>query len=327
MDTPTTRYLQDAIAAEKSFETQLLGFAEEVSRASARELFEEHAAETRAQYEGLTVRLEALGEKPSALKSFMAHVFNMSPKLAQLGHSPQERTTQDLMMAFSVENAEVAMYEALIMAAESTGDRETVELARQIQQQEKKTAEKVWSVIAPAAEEAFIEARAAEPGGARPVILRYLQDAEAAERNFEDALATFSKVGGQEEVQNLMATMSDKARTQHQRLRTRIESLGGTQSTSKSVLAHLLAFTPVTAQLMHTGSEKSTQHLMITYAAAAAEMAMYESLAAAAAKAGDQETVALARQLQTEEKEDHRLAWNSLSESAREALQTVSNQF
>jgi ferritin-like metal-binding protein YciE len=62
---------------------------------------------------------------------------------------------------------------------------------------------------------------------------------------------------------------------------------------------------------------------MITYAAAAAEMAMYESLATVAAEAGDQETVTLARRLQVEEKEDHRLAWGRLDQSARESSQAV----
>ena len=52
------------------------------------------------------------------LKSFLAHVFNTAPKVARAGHEEAERTTQDLMMAFAVENAEVAMYEALAIAAE-----------------------------------------------------------------------------------------------------------------------------------------------------------------------------------------------------------------
>jgi ferritin-like metal-binding protein YciE len=74
----------------------------------------------------------------------MAHVFNLSPKLAQIGHSAYERTTQDLMMAYSVERAEVAMYEVMLVAAEAAGDTETAQLASQIQQQEAQTSEKIW---------------------------------------------------------------------------------------------------------------------------------------------------------------------------------------
>lgn len=316
MENPILRYLQDAIAAEKSFETQLQGFAKESSFSSATQLFEQHAVETRRQYEQLTARLEALGGSTSTFKSFVAHVFGMSPKIAQLGHEEEERTTQDLMMAFAVENAEVAMYQSLIAASESAGDHQTAELARRIQAQEQETADKVWRVIAPAAESAF-DALAADTGKQKAIIINYLQDAEAAERNFEDALAGFSKMGEQSEVQSLMATMSAKAKTQHERLEARLQSLGSSPSTMKSILAHFLAFTPVSAQIGHDDSEKSSQHLMITYAAAAAEMAMYESLAAAATRAGDQQTATLARALQKEEQEDHTLAWQHLTQSAR----------
>jgi len=323
MENPIRRYLEDAIAAEKSFETQLEGFAKEASLPEVQSMFQQHAAETRTQYELLTSRLEALGGSTSTIKSFLAHLFNSAPKVAQAGHEKEERTTQDLMMAFAVENAEVAMYEALFVAAETAGDSETAALARRIQAQEQETADKVWRVIAPAATQAYQAVRARDESESRAVVRRYVEDAEAAERNFEDALAGFGKSGEQTTSQSLFAMMSDKARTQHERLQRRLESLGGTPSTSKSALAHLLAFTPLSAQLGHDEAEKTTQHLMITYSAAAAEMAMYEALAAVATATGDTETAALARELQSEEKEDHRLAWEQLPQSARASSQAV----
>ena len=54
------RYLEDAIAAEKSFETQLRGFAKESYDPVAQTLFAEHAEETRAQYEQLTTQAEGV---------------------------------------------------------------------------------------------------------------------------------------------------------------------------------------------------------------------------------------------------------------------------
>ena len=145
------RYLEDAIAAEKSFETQLLGFSKEAENPSVQSLFRQHAEETKEQYARLTERLEELGGSTSPLKSFLAHIFNFAPKVAQLGHDKYERETQDLMMAYAVENAEVAMYESLIEACTVAGDQRTAELAKSIQQQERGTADKVWAQIAPAA--------------------------------------------------------------------------------------------------------------------------------------------------------------------------------
>ena len=157
------RYLEDAIAAEKSFETQLRGFAKEVDETTVRALFEQHADETKRQYERLTERLGQLGGSPSTLKSFLAHAFGLSPKTAQVGHERQERTTQDLMMAYAVENSEVAMYEALATVADAAGDHQTAELARAIQQQERSTAEKVWRHIAPCAVSAYETLVSAQP--------------------------------------------------------------------------------------------------------------------------------------------------------------------
>ena len=82
-------------------------------------------------------------------------MFNFAPKIAQIGHDKYERQTQDLMMAYAVENAEVAMYESLAQAAHLAGDTHTEQLARQIQHQEKQTAEKVWAQVAPAARRAM----------------------------------------------------------------------------------------------------------------------------------------------------------------------------
>jgi ferritin-like metal-binding protein YciE len=157
----------------------------------------------------------------------------------------------------------------------------------------------------------------------REVIIRYLQDAEAAERNFEDALNTFAKTGEQAEVQQLFQTASAQARTQHERLAARLRSLGAEPSTAKSILAHLLGFAPTIAQVGHEPAEKNTQHLMVCIAAASAEMAMYESLASAAALAGDLETERLARQLQEEERNDYDKSWALLAPSALSSFRTV----
>jgi ferritin-like metal-binding protein YciE len=315
------RYLENAIASEKSFETQLEGFANEAVYDPARMAFSVHAAETRQQYELLTTRLQTLGGEPSALKSALAHVLNAAPKLAQIGYSDEERTVQDLMMAFAVENAEVAMYESLVIAAGAFEDPETASLAKEIQSQERATAEKVWQLIAPLSREAFLKAQA---GSKRDnPLATWIEDAEAAERNFEDALSSFSDTGDQPEIQSLFLMMSRKAATQHERLENRLREIGGSPSTTKSILAHLLAFAPLTARAGYSDSEKTVQNLMVVYSAAAAEMAMYESLASAADAAGDAKTAQLARELQSEEKEDHTLAWDQLGPSARHAMMAL----
>jgi ferritin-like metal-binding protein YciE len=158
---------------------------------------------------------------------------------------------------------------------------------------------------------------------AREVIVRYLEDAEAAERNFEDTLKVFANTGEQNAVKSMFEAASRKAKTQHQRLETRLRELGGSPSTAKSVLAHILAMSPTIAQFGHEGAEKNTQHLIACIGAASAEMAMYESLATVAAASGDSQTERLARELQKEEKDDWDQSWALLRSSALSSFQTV----
>jgi ferritin-like metal-binding protein YciE len=157
-------------------------------------------------------------------------------------------------------------------------------------------------------------------------IVRYLQDAEAAERTFEDALASLSKAGDQPAVQSSLAAMSQNARTRHERLEARLKALDAGRSSVKSALAHALGFTPMLAQVGQTPSEKNTQHLMLTIATAAAGSAMYEALAAAAAAAGDGATEQLARELQNEERRDYREAAALLRQSAVDAFERAMNE-
>jgi ferritin-like metal-binding protein YciE len=157
------RYLQDAIAAERAFETQLRGFAAEADEAQARDVFSQHAEETRHQHQLLSERLTSLGGTPSAGKSFLAGMFSLAPKTAQIGFAQSERLTQNLIMAFSVENSEIAMYESLALAATAAGDLETGELARSIQKQEQETADKIWRLIPAAAERSYYRAVESRP--------------------------------------------------------------------------------------------------------------------------------------------------------------------
>jgi ferritin-like metal-binding protein YciE len=149
------RYLQDAIAAEKSFENQLRTFAKETDQGPVQQVFSQHAEETRRQHERLTARLEAIGGSPSTLKSFLANLFGFAPKTAQIGHDEAEKGTQDLIIAYAVEHSEIAMYEALAVAASGAGDTQTEQLAREIQQEERRAAEKVWGLLPASARDSF----------------------------------------------------------------------------------------------------------------------------------------------------------------------------
>jgi ferritin-like metal-binding protein YciE len=151
------RYIEDAIAAERNFETQLKGFSKEGEQAPVQRLFAEHAIETKHQHQRLTARLEQLGGTPSVLKSVFAHIFNFAPKTAQIGHDASEKSSQDLIIAFAIENSEIAMYEELAVVAGFAGDTQTERLARAIQEEERVAAKKVWDLIDSSCRQSFMK--------------------------------------------------------------------------------------------------------------------------------------------------------------------------
>jgi ferritin-like metal-binding protein YciE len=149
------RYLEDAIAAEGNFETQLRAMSKEGANAAAKLAFAQHAEETKAQRFRLMVRLQDLGGSPSGFKTVIAHLFNFGPKAAQLGHDPSEISAQNLIIGYTMENAEIAMYEALAATAAAAGDLQTEQLAREIQEEERRAATTLWHLIAPCSQESY----------------------------------------------------------------------------------------------------------------------------------------------------------------------------
>ena len=142
------RYIEDAIAAERSFESRLRAFAEEGDDAEVQSAFLTHAQETRLQHERLAARLQALGgAATSAVKTFLDQLFSFKPKTPQAEHSQDERLLQKLVLAFALEKSECALYEALATVAAAAGDAATEELARDIQAQESETADRLWRFI------------------------------------------------------------------------------------------------------------------------------------------------------------------------------------
>ena len=141
------RYLQDAIASERSFESQLRSMAEEGDNPRVQELFVSHADETKRQCNRLIARLQVLGGSPSATKSILAHIFGSIPKAGQIGQAKEDKDTHNLIIAYAIEQSEVASYEALKVAAEAVGDIPTANLAEEIQREEQMTAQRIWNLI------------------------------------------------------------------------------------------------------------------------------------------------------------------------------------
>jgi ferritin-like metal-binding protein YciE len=302
------RYLQDAEAAETNFEDALSSFSKMGGQSSIRPVLSRMSQKARSQQERLKARVEVLGGSTSAVKSALAHFLGFAPILAQVGEPSAEKSTQQLIITIAAAAAEMAMYEALGSAAAAAGDQSTEALARQLQREEREDHQQAEALLHQSALDAF---GAMTSDGQRPfdLIRRHLEDAIAAEKSFEDQLRRFAEVASSEQIHHLFLEHADETRRQYERLTERLRQLGGRPSGVKSFLAQLFGLSPKIVQVGHDTVERVTQDLIIAYAVENSEVAMYESLIALTEAAGDQETAAMARDIQRAERETAGKVW------------------
>lgn len=139
-------YLQDANAAEVGILEMLedaVGLLDEPAKA----IVSEHLEKTKSQARRLEQRLEALGGDRSGSKGFMNTIMAKIGSKMDVGHDEIDRQTMCLIKLYATEHLERGMYESMAAFAESIGDSETAQLAREIQKEEEAAAEKVYPLI------------------------------------------------------------------------------------------------------------------------------------------------------------------------------------
>ncbi len=141
-------YLRNAIGAERELESQLQAFARETEDDDeVRSLFSTHADQTRSHHNRLTSRLGQLDSGASGTSGTGTPVLNVGPTVPQETHSIEERVLHNLLVSYTAETAECAMYEAIAALARVARDTTTENLALEIQGEERTTAEKIWHFL------------------------------------------------------------------------------------------------------------------------------------------------------------------------------------
>jgi ferritin-like metal-binding protein YciE len=316
------RYLEDTIGAERNFEKALSTFGEAGEQTEVQQLLSSASAKAKTQHERLETLLKSRGGSPSEGKTILAEMLAFTPLSAQIGQGAAEKNTQHLVATFAAAAAEMAMYESLATAGAEGGAEAVVSLARTLQGEERDDYDQVWSILKQSAAASF-QAELEKGKSAQYVLVRYLEDAIAAEKSFETQLVGFSEEVEDASVKALFRDHAEETKDQYTRLTQRLEELGGSASVMKSFLAHMFNFAPKIAQIGHDKYERQTQDLMMAYAVENAEVAMYESLAQASQLAGDTRTENLARQIQQQERLTAEKVWKQVAPAARRAMQAV----
>jgi ferritin-like metal-binding protein YciE len=314
------QYLKDTIAAERNFEKALATFGKAGEQAAVQSMLSAASAKAKTQHERLEALLAKRGASPSEGKTLLAEMLAFTPLSAQVGQGAAEKNTQHLMVTFAAAAAEMAMYESLATAASIGNAEDVVSLARILQKEERDDYDQVWDVLRASAAESF-EAELSKGKAPQDVLKVYLEDAIVAEKSFETQLKGFSKEATDPSLSRLFEQHAEETKDQYVQLTSRLEELGGSTSTFKSLLAHVFNFAPKIAQIGHDEDEKQTQNVMMAFAVENAEVAMYESLAEACGIAGDRETEALALRIQKQERATAEKVWAQIAPAGRRAME------
>ena len=163
METPQERllrYLDDAHAAEVGIEDMLRSAIDHTNSVQAKAAFQEHLGVTQSQAQRLEQRILSLGGKVSGGKGILNSIMGKVSDLVNAGHDEYDKTTQDIIKAYSTEHLEVGMYTSLKAYAEQLGDSETVALAERAIGEEKEAADALFPLISETAKTAVLGASA-----------------------------------------------------------------------------------------------------------------------------------------------------------------------
>src|SRR5918992_6311076 len=138
--------------------------------------FRQHLIETEEQERRVRARLSARGTDPSKVKDWVARAGGVGMVL--FARSQPDTPGKLIAHAYSYEHMELAAYELLAIVARRAGDRETVDLAHAIRDEEAAMAERLEANFDRAVEASL---RDVAPDDLGEQLDKYLADAHAIE--------------------------------------------------------------------------------------------------------------------------------------------------
>lgn len=289
------KYLADVHSIEEQALTQLRaapGIAGDEKLARA---FREHLAETERQERMVRERLEAHEADPSRLKD----VAGKAGGLGMLAFAQSQPDTPGKLTAhaYSYEHMELAAYELLRRAAAAAGDQQTVEVAREIAEEEQRMAARLEASFDEAVDASL---RELEPDDLGEQLNKYLADAHAIEQQALQILEAGPGLVDDEGLAQLFREHLEETRGHESRIVACLEARGERPSRVKDAALRLGGLNiggffgaqpDTTAKL--AGFAFAFEHI---------EIGAYELLKRVAAKADDQTTVSTAEQILAEER-------------------------
>jgi len=295
LDEQLTKYLTDVHSIEVEALAQMKAAPDIAGDERLATAFREHLDETREQERLVEQALQARGADTSTLKDIAGRVGGWAMiAFARLNPDTPGKLTAH---AFSYEHMEVAAYELLARAAERAGDQAVVEIARTICAQERAMAERLAANFDVAVEASL---REKDADGIQEELVSHLTDAHAIEAQALQLLEAGPALAGFDQLAQVFRDHLDETREQRRLVEERLAAHDARPSRFQNTgmrigglnIGGFFGAQPDTPAKL-AGFAFAFEHL---------EIAGYELLSRVAERAGDQETVAVAQRIATEER-------------------------
>lgn len=290
-----TKYLTDVHSIEVQALAQMKAAPDLAGDERLAAAFREHLDETAEQQRRVEQALDARGEDPAKLKEIAGRVGGWAMvAFAKLNPDTPGKLTAH---AFSYEHMELAAYELLARAAERAGEPAVVEMAKSIGAQERAMAERLAANF-----DAAVQASLREKGAddIEAELVSYLTDAHAIEAQAIQLLGAGPAIAGFEALAEVLRRHLEETREQQRLVGERLSAHGESRS--------LLQNAAMRFQALNIGGFFAAQPdtppklAGFAYAFEHLEIAGYELMSRVAARAGDDETVAVAQRIAAEER-------------------------
>jgi ferritin-like metal-binding protein YciE len=288
------KYLTDAHSIEQQALAQMEMAPKLAGDPELASQFERHLEETREHDRLVSQQLEAHGAEPSRLKDLAGRV---SGKGFGLFAQANPDTPGKLVAhAYSYEHMEEAAYDLLAAVAERAADARTAAVAREIGGQERAMAARLADDFGRAVDAAL---RDLSPDDLGEQLDKYLEDAHAIEGQSTALLERGQSMAGDEGLARALQDHLEETREHQRLLEERLQARGASPSRLKDAALRLGAMN--WGMFFAAQPDTPAKLAGFAYAVEHLEVAAYELLRRVAARAGDEETRAVAERILAEE--------------------------
>ncbi len=295
LDEQLTKYLADVRSIEQQALTQMRIAPRIAGDEQIAQAFSDHLRETRDHKRLVAERLQARDAKPSPIKDVAGVVTGAG--FALFAAAQPDTPGKLVVHAFSYEHMEEAAYDLLGQVAKRAGDDATVQVAGQIEAQERSMGERLAGLFDRAVDAALGDR---DPGGISAQLDKYLADAHAIETQALQLLSKGVKLAGVADLASAFEEHATETREHLRLVEAALEAHGGKPNKLKDAALRLGAIN--WGAFFQAQPDTSAKLAAFAYAFEHLEIGAYESLKRVATRGHDTHIEQLADQILTQER-------------------------